>query len=209
MFDLDSMFILIMLGIIFVFNFPSILLLMDYYQENKDIILGINSESNLIEIRKNGITKRYKLTEIESSTYNLGEYYQNRIDNAARWSMLHSDFGYWDLKFEDKERYYISNFLIDFLHDEPFIENTEYRFRMFPFIDKSKSKKAMELKEIQEMERVAKLRENYAYKTIAELKYIIENKEKYQDSAVNVAQEILNKKTLSNSHIHYNRARNE
>ena len=192
--ELNLTSVLIFSGVLFVFNIPAIILLIEYYFENKNTTLEIDSE--FIIINRKGETKRHKISEIETSTYNIGIYYKNAIDNAARWSTIHSEFGYWDVKFENGERYYLSNLLVDFLHQEAFLENTKYRFRLFPYIDKSNSKKAVELKKVQKKSRVEKFVDQFQSKNEKQLQEILDNKKNYQKEAVEAAEIIMKNKNV-------------
>ena len=62
--------------------------------------------------------------------------------------MFFSDFGYWELQFENGDRYYLTNLLNDFVHQAPIIRKTKYRFRLFPYIKKLDSKEGLKLKSI-------------------------------------------------------------
>ena len=192
--ELNLTTVLIFSGVLFVFNIPPIILLIEYFFENKNTTLEIDSE--FVIINRNGQSKSHKISEIETSTYNIGIYYKNAIDNAARWSTIHSDFGYWDVKFENGERYYLSNLLVDFLHQEAFVENTKYRFRLFPYIDKSNSKKANEIKQIQEKNKIEKFIDQYQSKNEKQLREILGNKKGYQKEAVEAAEIVLKKKNV-------------
>ncbi len=180
--------------VVLIFNLPSIIIYWNYYIENKDMAIKIDVQSDNIEITKNGIQKQYKISEIRSSIYHLGIYYENRIDDAKRWKMINSDLAYWDLQFNNGDRYYISNLLIDFLHDEPIVENTKFRFRMFQYIDTSDSKESVELKRVQEENRTEKFVEKFQSKSESELNEILNNRSKYQQEAVRAAEIILRNK---------------
>ncbi len=178
-----------MVGVIFLFNLPSLIILFEYYRENKDTKVVI--KPNELIISKKGKTKEYTISEVETSVYHLGKYYQNRIDNASRWKMMNSDLGYWDLKFKNGDRYFLTNLVIDFLHEEPIVENTKYRFRMFQTIKESDTKEAVELKRIQEKNLTEKFVEKYQDKTEHELQEILSNQKKYQPEAVKAAKIVL------------------
>ena len=193
-FVLDFLFVKIMAGIIFLFNIPSLIILLEYYRENKDTNLVIKQTE--IIISKEGKTKKYRISDIESSIYHLGKYYQNRIDNANRWKMMNSDLGYWDLRFNNGDRYYLTNLLIDFLHEEPIVANTKYRFRMFQSINKSDSKEAIELKQIQEKNQTEKFVGKFKSKSESELNQILNNKSKYQKQAVKAAEILIKNKNV-------------
>ena len=195
-FVLDLLFVKIMAVIFLIYNLPNFIIYLNYYQENRNTKIKIDTEFDSIGIIKNGISKQYKISEIESSIYHLGVYHKNRIDNARRWKMINSDLAYWDLKFNNGDRFYISNFLVDFLHEKPIIENTKFRFRMFQYINKSDSKEAIELKAQKVKTRVDRLRELYSQKSVSELEYIVKNEKIFMENAREVAKEILKEKTL-------------
>ncbi|WP_143955795.1 hypothetical protein [Robertkochia solimangrovi] len=199
-FVLDFLFVKIMSVIFLIYNIPNFIIYFNYYKENKNTQIKIDTKNNSIGIIKNGVSKQYEITEIKSSIYHLGIYYKNRIDNAMRWKMINSDLAYWDLEFNNGDRYYISNLIVDFLHDEPIVENTKYRFRMFQYINKSDSKEALTLK--QELERkkeksqTEKFVEKFESKSENELNEILTNKSKYQKEAVKAAEIILTNKNV-------------
>lgn len=196
--DEQLVFIFLLIKIIFalffIHNLPNFIIYLDYYKENKDTKITIDTENDSIRIIKNGIIKQYKITEVKSSVYHLGIYYKNRIDNAMRWKMISSDLGYWDLEFNNGERYYISNLLVDFLHDIPIVNNTKYRFRIFQYINKSDSKEAIELKQVQEKNKTEKFVEKFQSKSESELNEILNNKSKYQKEAIKAVEIIIQNK---------------
>jgi len=195
-FVLDFLFIKIMTVIFLIYNLPNFIIYLDYYKENKNTKIKIDTENNSIEIVKNGKSKQYKITEIKSSIYHLGIYYKNWIDNARRWKMINSDLAYWDLEFNNGDRYYISNLLVDFLHYKPIVDNTKYRFRMFQYINKSDSKEAVELKQVQEKNRTEKFVEKFQSKSESELNEILINKSRYQKEAVKAVEIIMKNKNV-------------
>jgi len=194
----DILFLKILIGIVFIFNLPAILLLINYYSQNKKLTLEIDRESDLIQINIKGNSTKYKLSDIQSSIYNVGIYYKNAIDRNSRRSAMHSDFGYWDVEFKNGDRYYISNLLIDFLHEHSFIEKTKYRFRFFPFIDKSESKKGITLNHKRNKEKTPteKFIEQFKSKNEKQLHEIINNKNSYQKEAVKAATIVLKNKNF-------------
>jgi len=196
--------ILITIGQFFIlFNGPAIYLLVNYYKNNKKTEFSINENSNKISITENGISKDYSLNEVKHSIYNLGKYWQNAIDKDYRIPTIFSDFGYWDLTFTNGDRYYLTTLLHDFLLEEDKVKDTKYRFRLIPYIDKSETEKGIELKPIKYKPeiRTEKLRESYKRKTIEELKYIIENKSKYQKESIPVVEQILKEKNVEKHRI--------
>lgn len=199
-FVLDQQMFIILTIIILIMNIPSLLIYLNYYFENKDTSFTLDFDSKKIEITQNGITKAYTINDVAESNYHLGIYYKNAIDRAGRIPMLVSDFGYWDLKFKNGDRYYLTNILHDFIHDEPFLKNTKYKFRMFTYINKSGSKEALELK--QELEKkkeksqTEKFVEKFRSKSETELNEILTNKSKYQKEALKAAEIILKNKNV-------------
>ena len=125
-------------------------------------------------------------------------FLENRIDNNGRWKMVNSDFGYWDVQFKDGTEYYLSNLLVDFLHEKPFVENTSFKFTMFPLIDKSTSRFAKQKEKRNKLDRFKYLINLYAEKSEQELKEIINSKNSYQPEAINAAKKVLEEKTLGN-----------
>jgi hypothetical protein len=137
---------LIIIGALLVFNLPSLVLFLNYYKENKYTDFEVVEKPNSIKINQNGIIKTYMLYDCKKSTYHLAYNYKNTIDIRGRDSMFFSDFGYWDLQFENGDRYYLTNLLNDFVHQAPIILKTKYRFRLFPYIKKLDSKEGVKLK---------------------------------------------------------------
>jgi hypothetical protein len=148
--DIESFWLLflIIIGVLLVFNLPSFVLFLNYYEENKYTDFEIVEKPNSIKINQNGIIQTYMLNDCKKSTYHLAYNYKNTIDNRGRDSMFFSDFGYWDLQFENGDRYYLTNLLNDFVHQAPIIRKTKYRFRLFPYIKKFDSKEGVKLKSI-------------------------------------------------------------
>ena len=146
--DIESFWLLflIIIGVLLVFNLPSLILFVNYYKENKYTNFEIVKKTNSIKINQNGIIKTYMLNDCKKSTYHLAYNYKNTIDNRGRDSMFFSDFGYWDLQFKNGDRYYLTNLLNDFVHQAPIIRKTKYRFRLFPYIKKMNSKEGVILK---------------------------------------------------------------
>ena len=139
-------FFLISIGVLVVFNLPSLVLYLNYYRENKHTDFTIIGNSNSININQNGIIKTYMFNDCKKSTYHLAYNYKNNIDHKGRDAMLFSVFGYWDLQFENGDRYYLTNLLNDFVHEPPIILKTKYRFRLFHYIKKLDSKEGVKLK---------------------------------------------------------------
>ena len=195
-FILDQQIVVIFSVIILISNIPSFLMYLNYYIENKNTSFILDLESKKIKITQKGTSKEYNTNDVDESNYHLGIYYKNAIDGAWRIPMLVSDFGYWDLKFKNGDRYYLTNILHDFTHETPFLSRTEYRFRMFPYINKSSSKKAIELKEIQEKKAVENYVKKFQSKTENELNEILNNKKNYQKEAVKAVEIIMKNKNV-------------
>ncbi|MDO9261014.1 MAG: hypothetical protein Q7U08_03650 [Flavobacteriaceae bacterium] len=198
-YESDSLLIIIFIGVVAVMNIPAFILYLNYYFENKNTEFQIDTNNGIIKIVKNGIIKEYEINQIEKSTYNLGIYYKNAIDKGMRIPMTISNLGYWDLKFKNGDRYYLTNLLHDFLLENPIIKNTKYRFRFYQYIDKSDTYKTAELKRVREKSLIEKFVEQYDSKSEKQLKDILDNKKHYQIEAVRAAEIVLNKKTLGNT----------
>ena len=194
-FILDQQKFIIFSVIILIMNIPSLLIFLNYYFENKNTSFTLDFDTKKIEITQNGTTKLYTINDVAESNYHLGIYYKNAIDRAGRIPMLISDFGYWDLKFKNGDRYYLTNILHDFIHDTPFLGKTKYRFRMFTYINKSDTEKGIKLKPIKHKQksRIEKLRIRLSEKSEYELNEIINSNGEYTQEAINVAKELIKK----------------
>ena len=189
--------ILITIGHYFVlFNGPAIYLLINYYEYNKKTEFSIDENLNKIIVTEKGVSKNYSFNDVKYSVYNVGKYWQNTIDKKYRIPTIFSEFGYWDITFENGDRYYLTTLLHHFLLEEEKVKNTKYRFRIIPNIDKSLKIKGVELKPIVHKSKTEKLKMNFKDKTKEELEYIIENKSKYQEEAIEIADQILKEKNV-------------
>ena len=191
-FTWDFIAIEIMTIFLLIFNLPSIYLLISYYLENKDTKIEIDKDSDKIVVTKSKIVNQYKISEIKSSVYHLGIYHHNPKDDFRSFWAPHSDLAYWDLKFNNGDRYYLSNLLVDFLHDEPIFENTKTQYRAFQYIDRIDVKQEAK-KKISE-NNLRKFESKFEYKNNDELIHIVENKNDYQKEAVEAAKNLLRKK---------------
>lgn len=131
-----GLLVIIVLASLFLMNIPAIIVAVNYYLENRDTSLWIDEEAGLIFIKKGTLSNTYELSEIEKSVYHLGIYYKNYEDQALREKMLSSDLAYWDVSFQNGDRYYLTNLLIDFLHKEPIVPHTTYNYRFLQTISK-------------------------------------------------------------------------
>ncbi|WP_298538060.1 hypothetical protein [uncultured Algibacter sp.] len=179
-------------------NIPSVLIYLNYYFENKDTSFTLDFDSKKIEITQSGMTKTYTINDVSESNYHLGIYYKNAIDRAGRIPMLVSDFGYWDLKFKNGDRYYLTNILHDFIHDTPFLGKTKYRFRMFTYIKKNDNKKPINLnaKPKKEKTLTETFIEKYKTKNEKQLLEILDNRNSYQKEAVKAAEILIENKNV-------------
>ncbi len=192
-FQYDWLIFKILFWVLLLWNIPAIILLIHYYLQNKNSQVVIDIASDLIKISENGIEKKYKLSDIEDSTYNIGIYYKNALDKAARFRMLISDFGYWDIRFVNGDRFYLKALMIDFLHERPFLTKTKFRYRFIPFIDKSFPNRIKEHEKKENLIRTEMFIKQYKNKTRKQLNYILENQSKYQKEAVKAAKILIEK----------------
>lgn len=195
-FVLGKQTVIIFSSIILIMQIPTIIIYLNYYYENRSTSFSLDWKTKQISITQEGVTKNYQKEDIKKSTYHLGIYYKNVIDSAGRIPMLISDFGYWDLEFENGDRYFLTNILHDFIHDQPFIENTKYRFRMFTYVNKSDTKEEVELKKVKEKNLTEKFVEKFQLKSESELKEILNNKSKYQKEAIKAVEIIIKSKSI-------------
>lgn len=199
-FVLDSTMAIIFGATLLVMNIPSLLHYLNFYFENKSTSFSLNFKSKTITITHKGSTQTYNQSDVEESTYHLGIYYKNVIDRAGRIPMLNSDFGYWDLKFKNGDRYFLTNILHDFIHDTPFYDATKYRFRIYPYINKSDSNQAKDLDRMIEDSRHKTLIERYIErfesKSLTELNQMLNNKSDYQEEAIEAVKTVLKNKSI-------------
>lgn len=199
-FVLDSTMAIFFGGILLVMNIPSILLYLSFYFENKNTSFSLHHKSKTITITENGTTRTYSQSDVEESTYHLGIYYKNAIDRAGRVPMLNSDFGYWDLKFKNGDRYFLTNILHDLIHYIPFYDTTKYRFRMYTYINRSDSNKAKDLEGMIEDSRdktlIERYVERYQSKPESELNQMLNNKSDYQKEAIEAVKIVLKNKNV-------------
>ena len=199
-FRLDSTLTIILIALIIVWNIPSVFLYLNFYFENKNTSFSLNHNSKTIVITQNGITKTYGESDVKESIYHLGIYYKNAIDKAGRIPMLDSDFGYWEINFKNGDRYFLTNILHDFIHDEPFYNATLYRFRIFSYVKKSDSSKGKDIKNLIEENRDKTITEKFVKrfqtKSELELNEMINNQSKYQKEAIEAVKIVLKSKNV-------------
>ena len=201
-FLLESEMIVIFCVLIIVINIPPILLYLNYYFRNRYTSFSIDFDSQKIAIHQNRLTKEYSFKDIESSIYHLGIYHKNVIDKRSRRPIFISDFGYWDLTFKNGDRFFLTNLLHNFLHDAPFVANTNYRFRLFPYISQFSQAETLNLK--QEVssrmnDKTNKFILRFEHKDTSELKTILANKSKYRKEAIEAAGIILTRRESNDS----------
>jgi hypothetical protein len=197
-FVFQEFWIWFLIGFTIITNIPAIIIYLNYYLENKNTEFILDSKDEKISITKDGIKKEYLKTEIEKSTYHLGIYYKNAIDRAGRIPMIISDFGYWDLQFKNGDRYYLTNILHDFLHEEPKVPKTKYRFRFYPYINKNDKKRAINLNEKLKKEKTLTetFVEKFKPKNEKQLLEILDNRKSYQKEAVKAAEILMKRKNV-------------
>ncbi|KKM90954.1 hypothetical protein LCGC14_1233440 [marine sediment metagenome] len=176
-------------------NIPSIVLLINYYFENRGTKLKIDFSANSFLIEIKGFEKSYDLSDISISTYYLTKYHRPEIGWKWFW-YPHHPFGYWHVRFNNGDEYYLSNLLVDFLKDPKFLPVTKYRYTTFPFMDKSNSVSAQKSEEIENTNRIEYLVQLYSGKSEQELIDLLNNKVPYQPEAIEAAKIVLSKKKV-------------
>jgi hypothetical protein len=179
-------------GIIFTFVllFPSLLITLFYLKENFKTDFQIIKKKRIIKINSNNILKTYDLDQIESVIYHRQSYRKDLFWNAFS---CYSDLGYVDLTFKNKERYFLTSFLIN-TNQEPIFDNSRIKYSFLPFIDRTDPKLIKEKTEKQTKKRIEKLKCNFNNKSITELNEMLDNKTKYQNEAIIAINEILKRK---------------
>ena len=176
-------------------SIPDIILVINYYFENRKTSFSINKINEEIEITKNGIKTKYHFSDVKRSIYNRCKNHQDDFDNGFRIAMTFSDFGYWDLTFKNGDRYYLTNLLHDITY-EPKIPNTEFRFRGLPIIDKKKSKKEKYEIKIEEYDNLKVMKEHFENMNTEKLQKVLENKTEYRKEAIELVEKLLREKNV-------------
>ena len=91
-------------GLLLLANLLPIILYLNYHFENKYTDFNIDEDLHLISITQKGLIKTYNFKDVKKSKYHIAYNYKNTIDNQGRDSINFSDFGYWDLEFNNRER---------------------------------------------------------------------------------------------------------
>lgn len=187
-------FFIILFVTLIIYNIPFYYLLISYYFENKNMELRLENET--IFVTKNSIEKSFNKNEVLNSTFHIGIFHKNKIDNINRTYANFSDLGYWELEFIDGEKFYLTNLIVNFLHQKPILDNTEIKYRIFPYIIRKKSilQDKTDL-ENQENILINRFLKKFKNKTPKELEYIISEKNKFQKEAIKAAELLLNKKS--------------
>jgi len=192
------------LAVFVLITLPAILVLYDYYKENKDVYLAIDIEKKQFIIKKYGKTFDYKFEDVKSSTYVFG-YFSKTSDNNKRIPILFLDLGYWNIEFNDGENFNITILLYDLINLSPILKETKSLYTLYPLtrIFQSIKRKDYGYGVISDdgkgKIRLQRLEENLKKKKVDDLRYILNNKEKYQTDTIKIVEKILNKKTLGNN----------
>jgi len=176
-------------------SIPDIILVINYFFENRKTSFSINEKTEEIEIIKRGIKKKYYFNDIKRSVYNRCKNHQDKFDNGFRLAMTFSDFGYWDLTFKNGDRYYLTNLLHD-VTSEPKIPNTEFRFRGLPIIDKNNPKKKKYEVKIEEYDELKVMKEHFKNMNTEKLQKVLENRTDYRKEAIEFVEKLLEEKNV-------------
>ena len=176
-------------------SIPDIILVINYFFENRKTSFSINEINEEIEITKNGVKTKYYFNDVKRSIYNRCKNHQDKFDNEFRLAMTFSDFGYWDLTFKNGDRYYLTNLLHDII-SEPKFPDTEFRFRALPIIVKNNPKKEKYKVKIEEYDELKVMKENFQNMNIERLQKVIENKTEYRKEAIEFVEKLLREKNV-------------
>gem|GEM_PF-1753497 len=180
-----------MIGFITLIFIPNLILIIQYYKENKNTKLTIDQKNGIIEINHKGTLNSYRIEEIESSIYQRNTYSKDLM-----WQVFsYSNLGYCDLTLKNGDRYFLTSYLID-ITKKALFENTEIKYSIFPSIDKTDPKIIAERAKKQTKKQIEKLKSNLINKSKFELKGIVDNDGVYTKETVDIAKQILKEKNV-------------
>lgn len=178
---------------ILMFAVPTIYLHLNYYIKNIGLEMAIDDIGEQISFVKNGNEHVFKISNIKCVEQHLGIYYRNRIDFAGRRIAPWTPYGYFLLKFDNGNQFYVTCLMVD-VTSPPF-DITHTYFRFFPYLRKGfnlleKRKVANEDYENQ----ISFYKSNFKLHSQEELKEKIVNEKTYEKAAVEAARQLLKSK---------------
>lgn len=169
---------------------PLVFIHFSYYKTNKNSILTI-SEKRFLFSEKNELIE-FGLNEIKKVVFNLS---YTLYDRRFRW-FFWDEYFYAQIYLKNGKNIFITCLLCDELETIIPLKLIRRKKRIFPIIKNISQEKVNEENNIQTKKRIEKLTLNFKGKTKSELTEIINNKDKYQKEAVEIANQVL--KTFNN-----------
>ena len=173
-----------------VYIIPLIYIQLNYYKKNKNSVLKINEKGISIS-RKNDLVK-FEFSEIQKVEFNFS---YPLYDKRFRW-FFWDEYFYAEIHLKKGENLIITCLLFDKLETIIPSKLIKRKKRIFPYIKKENSEKIEKEKKIQSEKRIEKLTLGFKEKSESELNEIINNKNKYQKEAIEIANQILKEKNV-------------
>lgn len=190
--DFDMIAVYLLFGLFLIINIPTIVIFLNYWIEDRNKIVQIDTNHRTIKVTKGHLNHTYSFDEIKrvilvaNSSCKSGESLRK-----APWT----DFFYYQIEFNDGERLILTSLLIkqkDFtltVHHRRFlfiqtIDDFDY--------DSHIDAEIMVIKQMNQDE-INKFKETFQDYSKSELQDILDNKTRYESAAVKAAKELLEK----------------
>lgn len=197
--DLDLVGVYIPVGFFLILNIPVIVIYINYWIEDKDKIVHIDSNSRTINVTKGFKDLNYRFDDIKRvilvshSSYKFGQ-----PSRKAPWT----DYFYYLIDFKNGERLILTSLLLE---QKDFTLTVHHRrFLFIQTIDKfdydSYIDTEIKVSKQINQEEIDKFKNVYKDYSKSELQDIIDNRKRYESAAVKAARELLEKQnTFANT----------
>jgi hypothetical protein len=185
----EKVIFIIFYGYFFLYNIKVILIHLIYWIEDKNKVVTIDTDLNKITTIKKGQVSEFNFDYIKSIINTSVSKYKShsfRTPNIRYY--------YYQIYFKNNKSLIITSLS---MKDEPFPMSVDYyRYRGFPSFDDFNYdfylKKELQESKEKELKEYNELKEAYKSYTKEELYEIISNKDRYNNIAVKVAEELIN-----------------
>ena len=169
---------------------PLIYIHFNYYRKNRNSILKIN-ENGISISRKNDLVE-FEFSEIKKVEFNFS---YPLYDKRFRW-FFWDEYFYAEVFLKNGENLIITCLLFDKLETIIPSKLIKRKKRIFPYIKKENLNTIEKETKIQTEKRIENLTLRFKKKSESELNEIINNKNKYQKEAIEIANQILKEKNV-------------
>jgi hypothetical protein len=173
-----------------VYIIPLIYIHFNYYIENKNSILKL-TENGISISRKNDLVV-FEFNEIKKVEFNFS---YTLYDKRFRW-FFWDEYFYAEVHLKNGENLIITCLLFDQLETIIPLKLIKRKKRIFPYIKKLNVSTIEKNTKIQTGKRIKNLTLSFKKKSKSELSEIINNKNKYQKEAIEIANQILKEKNV-------------